>query len=221
MNDATASPLPRTWDARLARRLVTPLLGTWVRPNHLTTVRLTVGLAGAAALAGGGWGAANLGALLVVLSNFFDHTDGELARISGLSSRLGHVYDLASDALITVLLFTCMGVGLALRGESAVPEPAWLGFVAGAAVALIFYLRMRIEAIEGKAGTEQPFMAGFEAEDVLYLLPLVTLTDEIAPFLFASAIGAPLYAGWVVFDHRRMVRRQALSRTLVDAGTLS
>lgn len=83
-------PLPRTWDARLARSLVRPLVDTAVTPNHLTTLRLLIGLAGALCLAQGGFGWINAGALLIVLSNFVDHTDGELARISGKSSKIGH-----------------------------------------------------------------------------------------------------------------------------------
>ena len=51
-------------------------------------------------------------------------------------------------------------------------SPVLLGAVAGAAVALIFFLRMRIESFAGKAGTKQAFAGGFETEDVLYLLPL-------------------------------------------------
>jgi len=78
--------------------LVTPLKDTWVTPNHLTTVRLAFGLAAAAAFLPGTYGWSNLGALLLIVSNFLDHTDGELARISGKSSRIGHWYDLASDA---------------------------------------------------------------------------------------------------------------------------
>ncbi|HEV3105536.1 MAG TPA: CDP-alcohol phosphatidyltransferase family protein, partial [Trinickia sp.] len=85
---AGSPTLPRTWDARLARRLVTPLKNTRITPNHLTTLRLLTGLAGAACLAQGGLTWTNAGALLVVLSNFLDHTDGELARISGKSSKL-------------------------------------------------------------------------------------------------------------------------------------
>lgn len=109
-------PLPRTWDARLARSLVRPLVDTPVTPNHLTTVRLLIGLAGAWCLAHGGFGWSNAGAFLIVLSNFVDHTDGELARISGKSSKIGHFYDLAADALVTVALFVSMGVGIVAQG---------------------------------------------------------------------------------------------------------
>jgi len=204
-----ASAVQRPWDARLARWLVTPLKDTPVRPNHLTTVRLGFGVAAAAAFTQGSYGWMNLGALLLVLSNFLDHTDGELARISGKTSRVGHLYDLASDAAVTILLFMAMGVGV---GRDALPDwlhvgPLLLGTAAGVAIALIFFLRMRIEELAGKAASRQASVGGFETEDVLYLLPLVTLCNGTTPFLIAAAVGAPLFAVWVVFDYRRVVRR--------------
>ena len=192
----------------MARRLITPLKDTWVTPNYLTTLRLCVGLAAAVAFSPGTYGWSNLAALLLVLSNFLDHTDGELARISGKSSRLGHWYDLASDAAVTVLLFVGMAVGVdAKHGLLLGLPPVVVGTVAGVAVALIFWLRMRIEELGGKAASRQASMGGFETEDVLYLLPLVTLSSGVASFLVAAGIGAPLFALWVIFDYRRMVRR--------------
>jgi phosphatidylglycerophosphate synthase len=130
---------------------------------------------------------------LIVLSNFVDHTDGELARIGGKSSRIGHFYDLACDALVTVMLFVGMGIGTTHVGTLKV-APGWLGAVAGVAVALIFFLRMRIEDMAGKAGTKQASAGGFETEDVLYLLPIVTLTSVVMPFVVVASIGAPLFA---------------------------
>ncbi|MGU7772100.1 CDP-alcohol phosphatidyltransferase family protein [Burkholderia sp. MR1-5-21] len=205
-------PLPRTWDARLARSLVRPLVDTPVTPNHLTTVRLLIGLAGAWCLAHGGFGWSNVGAFLIVVSNFVDHTDGELARISGKSSKIGHFYDLAADAVVTIALFVSMGVGIVAQGGQMAAPPVLLGALAGAAVALIFYLRMRIESFAGKVGTKQAFAGGFETEDVLYLLPLVTLADGVEPFLLAASIGAPLFAAWVVIDWWRIVKRGSLPR---------
>lgn len=198
----------RPWDARLARWLVTPLKDSWATPNHLTTVRLAAGLAAAAAFIPGTYGWTNIAALLMVLSNFLDHTDGELARISGKASRIGHIYDLASDALVTVLLFLAIGIGVGTRiGTLLQLPPAVLGLAAGCAVALIFFLRMRIESLVGKSGTRQGSLAGFETEDVLYLMPLVTLFDGLTNFLVAAAIGTPLFAIWVTFDYLRVVRR--------------
>jgi archaetidylinositol phosphate synthase len=195
------------WDARLARHLVWPLRHGPVTPNHLTTVRLGVGVAAAGAFMHGGYAWMNLGALLLVISNFLDHTDGELARLSGRTSRLGHWYDLGSDALVTILLFTGIGAGVAARSHAVLQtSPLALGLWAGLAVALIFYLRMRIEGVAGKDASQQASLGGFQTEDVLYLMPLVTLCNAAAPFLIAAAVGAPLFALWVVYDFRRVMR---------------
>jgi len=198
----------RPWDARLARRVVAPLVSSRITPNHLTTLRLGVGVAAAATFMPGSYGWSNLAAVLLVLSNFLDHTDGELARMSGKSSRIGHLYDLASDAVVTILLFIAIGVGVAGKPGIDSTLPSVLsGFTAGTAIALIFFLRLRIEELHGKTATQQASLGGFETEDVLYLLPLVTLSNALAPMLLVASICAPLYAIWVVVDYQRAVRR--------------
>jgi phosphatidylglycerophosphate synthase len=213
MSNTQHPPLARQrpWDARLARRLVTPLKDSWITPNHLTSVRLLIGLAAAAAFTPGTYLWSNVAALLLVLSNFVDHTDGELARVSGKSSRIGHLYDLASDAVVTILLFIGIGIGIGVGSKSGAAlqySPIVAGATAGGAIALIFYLRMRIEARAGKAATQQASLGGFETEDVLYLLPLVTLCNAVAPFLMVASICAPLFSIWVLIDDLRMGRRQ-------------
>jgi archaetidylinositol phosphate synthase len=202
------SPLERPWDARLARRLILPLKNTPVTPNHLTTLRLVVGLAAALAFCPGTYGWSNIAALLLVISNFLDHTDGELARLTCKSSRIGHIYDLASDALITVLVFVAIGGGVAARpGVVLTLSPLLLGLIAGSSVALIFYLRMRIEEAHGKTATKQASLGGFETEDILYLFPLATLCNALPPLLMTAAVVAPLYLFRVTVEYRRAMRR--------------
>jgi archaetidylinositol phosphate synthase len=204
---AFTQPEPaRAWDARLARWLVTPLKRSWVHPNHLTTVRLLAGLGAALSFAQGAYGWTNFGALMLVLSNFLDHTDGELARISGKTSHFGHVYDLASDAVVTILVFMAIGVGVAAGPHPDLPIPALLlGAIAGTAISIIFYMRMRIESAHGKSATKQASIGGFETEDVLYLMPLATLSNIMTPLLVTAAICAPLFAIWVAIDYRRVM----------------
>jgi archaetidylinositol phosphate synthase len=209
MSDTNDSdfPVQRPWDARLARWLVAPLRDTWVVPNHLTTVRLIVGLAAAAAFVPGRYGWSNAAALLMVLSNFLDHTDGELARISGKGSRFGHLYDLSCDAVVTIVVFIAIGVGVEDSPGRIMDFSTLDGAIAGGAVALIFFLRMRIEALAGKSATRQSSLAGFETEDALYLLPLFTLFHALEAMLVVASVVAPLYAAWTVVEYRRVVRR--------------
>jgi len=192
----------KPWDARLAAWLVGPLIDTPVHPNVLTSVRLVVGLTGAALFAGGTH--FNAAAMFIVLSNFLDHTDGELARMSGKSSKFGHYYDLASDSLVTVGLF--VGIGIGLRAELGHVAFAY-GAVAGSAVAGIFHLRYLIEAAHGKSATRQAMLAGFETEDILYLIPLVTVFEQETAFLIAAAIGAPIGLAVVVAQYLKVERR--------------
>ncbi len=209
MSDAHVPGFPeqRPWDARLARWLVAPLRDSWVAPNHLTTVRLLVGLASAAAFIPGSYGWSNAAALLLVLSNFLDHTDGELARITGKSSRLGHVYDLGSDAAVTIAVFVAIGLGIEDPHRKILDVSTLDGAIAGGAVALIFFLRMRIEEMAGKSATRQGSLAGFETEDALYLFPLITLFHGLEAMLVAASVVAPLYAVWTVIEYRRVARR--------------
>lgn len=192
----------KPWDARAAAWLIRPWISSpRVMPNHFTALRLLVGLAGAALFATGD--APNLAALLIVLSNFLDHTDGELARLGNKGSRFGHYFDLASDALVTVAMFTGIGIGLSHGPLGHVASA--LGIVAGLAVAVIFHLRNRMENHHGKSATQQAQFAGFEAEDVLYLLPLVTLANGLEGFLYAAAVGAPLAAVFVGWQYTRVM----------------
>ena len=196
----TANTKP--WDARLAATLVRPLCNTAISPNALTTIRLLVGCYGAYLFASGS--ALNLAAAIIALSNFLDHTDGELARMSGKTSKFGHQYDLWSDAVVTVGLFGCIGWGLR---NSLGPIAVGMGLAAGLAVAGVFHLRNLIESTHGKRVTAQPRIGGFEAEDILYLLPVVTLCDGLTWFLKAAAVGAPL-AFLVVLGQILALRRK-------------
>jgi len=198
MNGQAAKP----YDARLAAWLVAPLIDTPVTPNHLTFVRFVVGIAGAVMFAQGDRPVA--AALLVILSNFLDHTDGELARMSGKTSRFGHYFDLASDALVTVGMFVGIGIGLT---DALGTRAAMMGGIAGLAVAGIFHLRNVIENRHGKVATKQPRFAGFEAEDILYLVPVVTLLGGLELFLRAASIGAPIACVIVLVQYVVIERR--------------
>ena len=198
-------PENKPLDARLAARLVNPLRDTAVMPNHLTTARLLTGVIACVLLSTGEPDLVNTGALCFALSNFLDHTDGELARITGKTSRFGHYYDLASDAVVDILLFIGIGICL-MRG----PLGAWalpMGIFAGVSVAVIFQLRLMISNMTGKEQIAQPNIGLFEIEDVFYLLPLITFFDVLQPFLIVAAIGAPVFALWTLRDYLRLSRK--------------
>ncbi len=208
------------WDARLARRLIAPLKDSWVTPepfddaSNCGRTRCRCGLF-----------ARNLrlvescraAAGAVEFSRSHRRRAGAHERQE--RAGYGHIYDLASDAAVTILLFVAIGVGVGAKTDVALGlPPVVLGAIAGIAIALIFFLRMRIEDKVGKVGTRQASLGGFETEDVLYLLPLVTLCDCVMPFLMSASICAPLFAIWVSIDYRRAMHRLQLAASQSMSG---
>ena len=193
------------YDQRLARILVRPLARTPLAPNHITVVTILVALAAAGLFARGEPAAANWGAGLFVLARFLDHFDGELARLTGKTSRFGYYFDYVSGAVSYAALFGGMGIGLA-----GGPLGGWallLG-AAGAAAALIsMFLNLDLDKQKELAAGEAvgyPGIAGFELEDGIYLLAPVTWLGWLTPFFVASGIGAAVYCLWTAWTLLRI-----------------
>lgn len=187
----------KPWDARIARAAVRPFVETSLHPNHITTIGLCVGLASAYAYArGGGW--ADLGGLLFLLAGVIDHADGELARMSGKTSDFGHTYDRIVDLVVKTSLFTGMGFGLRSGplGDWAIA----MGLVSGAALVAIFTIRGSLAKRIGKEAYAQPSYAGFELEDILYLIAPVTWLGGLEGFFSLAVVGIPAFALFSAFQ---------------------
>ena len=176
-----------SWTHLMARPFVRPLIGTWVRPNHLTTLRLLSGLAACACFAlgtqaGMGWGGA-----LWLVSAFLDRADGELARLGDMMSPAGHIYDYLADNAVNALFFVSIGIGLRTSwlGNWAIA----IGLLDGAALFLcnVFseWLEQRIpantRAYSGKWG--------FDPDDALYLMGPLAWLGWLMPVLVGAAFG--------------------------------
>ncbi len=186
------------WDQRLARILVRPLARTPVTPNQVTAFTLVLALAGAALLGTGDTQLADWGPGLFILARFFDHFDGELARLKGSASSFGYYFDYAVGGISYAALFGAIGIGLA--GTSLGGWSLALG-AAGAAAALIsMFLNLGIDRANGHRADGEavgyPGIAGFELEDGIYLLGPLTWAGFLQPFFLAAGIGAAVYCVW-------------------------
>jgi phosphatidylglycerophosphate synthase len=179
-----------------------------VTPNHITSLRLATGLAGAAAFAAGTPPWQGVGAGLFLLAMLLDRADGELARLSGRSSRWGHVYDLVADAACNALAFVGLGVGLARSEDAGWPIP--LGIAAGLAVAAILWLVIRVEGFAGERAAELAGRAGFDPDDALLIVPLAVVLAGTAPLIVAAGFGAPAFALYMFWRFRRQLAPQRL-----------
>lgn len=183
---------------RAARWVVRPLVDTGLTPNHVTTLRLATGIAAAAAFTIGDRAWDITGGVLFVLSAFLDRADGELARLSGKMSPLGHRYDLASDATCNVIAFAAIGVGLS-HGPLAASALA-MGAISAAAIGAIFWLAQRMESV----GEPLTSAAGFDPDDALFIVGPAAWFDGLAPLLYAAALGAPLFLMFVLWRYRKI-----------------
>lgn len=188
------------WDQRAARWLVRPLAAVRVvRPNHVTTASLLLALGAGLLFARGDRGAALWGAALFALARFADHADGELARLTGRSSRLGYYYDFVVGGVSTAALFLGIGVGL---GGGGVTWPVVLGTLGAGAALAGTALAIAVEAAPGRQGALYPSAGGFELEDGIYLIVPFTWLGWLVPFFVLSCVGQVIFC-LVMLDRRR------------------
>lgn len=210
----------KPWDSRLAQQLILPLRGTRLHPNHLTTLALLTGLTAAALYARATPASANLGAALWVVASVLDHADGEFARLTGKVSTFGHRYDRSADLIVKLSLFA--GMGASLRHG---PLQGWglpLGVLGGCSLVAIFLLRGAMARRRGPVAFAQPRFAGFELEDILYVIAPLTWLGWLGPFLVLVAIGTPLFALWTAWQFLRSGRtgldQSVSARLTADRG---
>lgn len=178
-------------DKRMAAALAKRLRSLPISPNVITALGLMAGLAGAALFAEGERAAASWGGALFILAMFFDHLDGELARVSQKTSRFGHYFDRVTAAVVYTTTF--IGIGVGQQAGTLGSWALYLAVMAGISIGLIFTVRNVVESRHGHHAIEQPSAGGFEIEDSLYLVGPIAWLDALSPLLVAAGAGAPAY----------------------------
>ena len=177
-----------SWTHLIARRAVRPLLGTAVRPNHLTTLRLLTGVAACGLIAGGTASGAGWGGGLWLVSAFLDRADGELARVGNMMSAAGHRYDYLVDIFVNSLFFIAAGFAVAggWLGAWAVP----LGLVGGVSMLLCGWWSELLENRSAPGTKAYEGAGGFDPDDALYLMGPLAWLGWLAPVVVGAAVGA-------------------------------
>jgi archaetidylinositol phosphate synthase len=205
-----------SWTHLLARRLVRPLVGTGVTPNHLTTLRLVSGLAACAAFAIGSPAALRWGGLIWLVSAFLDRADGELARVGNMASEQGHLYDLHVDNVVSASLFVAIGIGLRhswLGGWSIA-----LGLLTGGSLLLCNWWSELLERQSPPNTRAYAGRWGFDPDDALYLMAAFAWLGWFAPILVASSIATPIIAVITGFRLVSRLRERPARTTSIDVS---
>lgn len=184
------------FDQRIAAVLVRPLVPTPITPNHLSLLGLAVALYGCWLLIEPA--TQTLGAGLFALSRFLDHFDGELARQSGKTSKLGYYLDYLVGGISFAALFFAMG--WAFKDQALGYWTVVLG--TGGSLCAIFSMFTNL-GIDKQAGADEtgdavgyPGFAGVELEDGIYLIWPIAWLGYLYPFSILASAGATVYFLW-------------------------
>lgn len=141
------------------------------------------------------------GAACFLAAIVLDRSGGELSRATGRTNAAGHASPLVQDSLVNALVFA--GLGLGLRGGAQGLAALGMGVVAALGVAAMPWLIRRLEAIDGRRAAEFGGVAGFDAEDILLLVPVALWAGWAEGLLVAVAFSAPTLASAFYMMHYR------------------
>jgi phosphatidylglycerophosphate synthase len=198
-----------SWTHLLARQMVHPLLGTRVRPNHLTTLRLISGLVACLCFALGTNSGMIWGGVLWLVSALLDRADGELARIGNMMTPGGHRYDYYADNLVNAAFFVAIGCGLRASWFGA-----WsiaLGALSGACLLMCGLFSEWLERRSPPGTRAYAGKWGFDPDDALYLMAPCAWLGWLDPVLLGASIVTPVITVVLGFRLLRLRRTRVLA----------
>jgi len=198
------STITRILSRPVSRVLTRMFLNTPISPNQITLISFFLGLASAFLFSRGYYESSVIASALLVLSTWIDGADGEIARLKFMESDIGKKLDLYCDNIIHFLVFTAIGYGVFLKTSETLF--LYLGSLAGLGGLLAFLLLSPI--LLKKRSPEKQFFHISEPElaekfanrDFIHFLLLVSLIDQLEIFIAVAAIGANIFAAYLVYS---------------------
>ncbi len=235
--------MARHFDRRLSLAVTRRLLPWPVSPNYMTAVSAFIGVAACTQFLFPDRLHAAAGAAGVWLSSVLDGCDGEIARLKYQESDWGGMLDFWGDNCVHVALFLCLGFGIG-SSQPGVPGPTLGAVAAGAALAsaLLSFRHSRLKRGSGDAG---PWFTGLRVlpegasgaarwlerledsltqRDFIYLLLAAAVFQKLTWFLWASALGAPvfllilLFLQWKASPTRTRIHARAYGSPVARPG---
>ena len=198
------SPITQILSRPASRLLTRMFLNTPISPNQITLISFFFGLMSAFLFFQGHYESSVIASGLLVLSTWVDGADGEIARLKFMESDIGKKLDIYCDNIIHFLVFTAIGCGTYFKsGETLF---LYLGGLAGLGGLLSFLLLSPI-LLEKRSPRKQFFHVSdpelaekFANRDFIHFLLLVSLIDQLEIFIAVAALGANIFAGYLVYS---------------------
>jgi 1L-myo-inositol 1-phosphate cytidylyltransferase / CDP-L-myo-inositol myo-inositolphosphotransferase len=204
------SPITRILSRPASRLLTRMFLNTPISPNQITLISFFLGLVSAFLFLQGSYGTSVIAGILLVFSTWVDGADGEIARLKFMETDIGKKLDIYCDNIIHFLVFTAIGCGVYFKTDESIF--LYLGGLAGLGGLTAFFLLSPI-LLEKRSPNNQLFHISepelaekFANRDFIHFLLLVALVDQMGIFIAVAAVGANLFAGYLVYSRLLKLR---------------
>ncbi len=188
-----------------SRQLTRLFLKTPLTPNIITILSLLIGLISATFFLQGDYKNNLLGAGLLLLSSWIDCSDGEVARLKFLESKIGSKLDIICDNLVHFSVFLSIGIGLFQSTGKKIFLILGTLAVLGS---LVSFLTLSSSIINQKemasantadSNNKNKLTENLVNRDFIYFLFLMSLIGRVDIFICLTAFGANIFAAYLIF----------------------
>lgn len=130
------------FSAQIANLVVRALQRWPIKPNHYTAASLVLGFVAAWQFSRGNYASLVWGVVILNISFIFDCCDGQVSRLKGLASKMGHWFDYHCDKLKDGALLLGLAYGVFAQSN----QTAWWIFIA-TFIAIFFQFLRNITAL--------------------------------------------------------------------------
>ena len=189
-----------------SRQLTRLFLKTPLSPNMITILSLFIGLISAIFFIQGTHQNNMIGAGLLLLSAWVDCTDGEVARLKFLESKIGGILDIICDNLVHFAVFFAIGMGLYQSTGDNIFVLLGALAVFGSLVSFLILSSSIIDKKEKVSANavdlkkKNTLTDNIANRDFIYFLFFMSLIGRVDIFICITAFGSNIFAAYLTFS---------------------
>ncbi|MBJ79627.1 MAG: hypothetical protein CMH80_07975 [Nitrospinae bacterium] len=198
--------MDRTVTRFFSRQFTRLFLQTPLSPNMITLLSLVIGLISALYFFQGTYENSIIGSGLLLLSAWIDCTDGEIARLKFMESKIGGKLDILCDNLVHFAVFFAIGMGLYQSTGQSIYKLAGAFAVLGSLISFLLLSSSIIDGKEKASGSASGAKAKNNLNDKLanrdfiYFLFFMAMVGRMDVFICITAVGSNIFAGYLIYS---------------------
>jgi len=198
--------MDRTVTRFFSRQFTRLFLQTPLSPNMITLLSLVIGIISALYFFQGTYENSIIGSGLLLLSAWIDCTDGEIARLKFMESKIGGKLDILCDNLVHFAVFFAIGMGLYQSTGQSIYKLAGAFAVLGSLISFLLLSSSIIDGKEKASGSASGVKAKNNLNDKLanrdfiYFLFFMAMVGRMDVFICITAVGSNIFAGYLIYS---------------------